>query len=82
MSIQLNKKCLFNKVIYLIYKRIFSTKKHKIIILGGIIMSDCTILGFAVGMVAGALIVANSSKAKELVDKGQKAVKEKVEKMK
>jgi len=45
-------------------------------------MSDCTLLGFAVGMVAGALIVANSSKAKELVDKGQKAVKEKVEKLK
>ena len=45
-------------------------------------MSDCTLLGFAVGMVAGALIVSNSSKARELVDKGKKAVKEQVEKIK
>ena len=45
-------------------------------------MSDCTLLGFAIGMVAGALIVANNSKAKEIVDKGTKAVKEQVEKLK
>lgn len=45
-------------------------------------MNDCTLLGFAVGMVAGALIVANSSKARELVDKGKKAVKDQVEKIK
>ena len=45
-------------------------------------MSDCTMLGFAVGMVAGALIVSNSAKARELVDKGKKAVKEQVEKIK
>ena len=45
-------------------------------------MSDCTLLGFAVGMVAGALIVANSAKAQELVEKGTKAVKQQVEKIK
>ena len=44
-------------------------------------MSDCTLLGFAVGMVAGALIVSNSAKAREMVDKGKKAVKEQVEKI-
>ena len=45
-------------------------------------MNDCTLLGFAVGMVAGALIVANSSKAQEMVEKGTKAVKQQVEKLK
>lgn len=45
-------------------------------------MNDCTLLGFAVGMVAGALIVANSSKAQEIVEKGTKAVKQQVEKIK
>jgi len=45
-------------------------------------MNDCTLLGFAVGMVAGALIVANSKKAQDLVEKGKKAVKQQVEKMK
>lgn len=45
-------------------------------------MNDCTLLGFAVGMVAGALIVANSNKAQEIVEKGTKAVKQQVEKLK
>lgn len=45
-------------------------------------MNDCTLLGFAVGMVAGALIVANSKKAQEVVEKGKKAVKQQVEKLK
>ena len=44
-------------------------------------MNDCTLLGFAVGMVAGALIVANSKKAQEVVEKGKKAVKQQVEKL-
>lgn len=45
-------------------------------------MNDCTLLGFAVGMVAGALLVANNSKAQEIVEKGTKAVKQQVEKIK
>lgn len=45
-------------------------------------MNDCTLLGFAVGMVAGALLVANSSKAQDIVEKGTKAVKQQVEKLK
>ena len=45
-------------------------------------MSDCTLLGFAVGMVAGALIVANSKKAQDVIEKGKKAVKQQIEKIK
>ena len=45
-------------------------------------MNDCMLLGFAVGLVAGAVIVSNSKKAQELVEKGKKAVKQQVEKMK
>ncbi len=44
-------------------------------------MKEC-LLGIAVGVVFGALLVQNSPKAKELVDKGTDMVKKKVEKMK
>ena len=45
-------------------------------------LNDCTLLGFAIGMVAGALIVSNNKKAQEIVEKGKKAVKQQVEKIK
>ena len=38
-------------------------------------------LGLALGMVGGALIVANSYKARSLVKKGQQEVMDKVDKM-
>lgn len=45
-------------------------------------MNDCTLMGFAVGLLAGALIVANNKKAQEIVEKGKKSVKQQIEKMK
>jgi len=45
-------------------------------------MNDCTIMGFAIGLIAGALIVSNNKKAQEMVEKGKKAVKQQIEKMK
>lgn len=45
-------------------------------------MNDCTLMGFAVGLLAGALIVASNKKAQEIVEKGKKAVKQQIEKMK
>ena len=45
-------------------------------------MNDCTLMGFAVGLLAGALIVANNKKAQENVEKAKKAVKQQIEKMK
>ncbi len=45
-------------------------------------MNDCTIMGFAIGLLAGALIVTNSKKAQDIVEKGKKAVKQQIEKMK
>ena len=45
-------------------------------------MNDCTLMGFAVGLLAGALIVANNKKAQESVEKAKKAVKQQIEKMK
>lgn len=45
-------------------------------------MNDCTLIGFAIGMMAGALIVSNNKKAQEIVEKGKKAVKQQIEKMK
>lgn len=45
-------------------------------------MNDCTLIGFALGMLAGALIVSNNKKAQEIVEKGKKAVKQQIEKMK
>lgn len=45
-------------------------------------MNDCMLLGFAVGMIAGALIVSNNKKAQDIVEQGKKAVKEQVQKIK
>ena len=45
-------------------------------------MNDCTLFGFALGMLAGAMLVAKSDKAREVVEKGQKAVKEQIQKLK
>ncbi len=44
-------------------------------------MKDCLLLGMALGLIAGALIVTNNPKAEEIVQKGKKAVKKQVEKL-
>ena len=38
-------------------------------------MKDCLLIGMALGVIAGALIVTNNTKAEQLVEKGKKAVK-------
>ena len=45
-------------------------------------MKDCVIISMALGLIAGALIVSNSEKAQEMVNKTKRAIKNKVEKMK
>lgn len=44
-------------------------------------MKDCLLLGMALGLIAGALIVTNNQKAEQLVEKGKKAIKKRIEKM-
>lgn len=44
-------------------------------------MKDCLLIGMALGLIAGALIVTNNPKAEALVQKGKKAVKKQVEKL-
>ncbi len=44
-------------------------------------MKDCLLIGMALGVIAGALIVTNNPKAKELAEKGKKAIKKHVEKI-
>ncbi len=44
-------------------------------------MKDCLLLGMALGLIAGALIVTNNAKAEEMVEKGKKAIKKQIEKM-
>ena len=44
-------------------------------------MKDCLLLGMALGLIAGALIVTNNSKAKQIVEKVKKAIKKQIEKM-
>lgn len=44
-------------------------------------MKDCVIISMAIGLITGALLVSNSKKAQELVDKGKKAFKNQIEKM-
>lgn len=44
-------------------------------------MKDCFLMGIALGLIAGALIVTNNVKAEELVEKGKRAVKKQIEKM-
>ncbi len=43
-------------------------------------MKEC-IFGLSVGVLLGALLVGNSPKAQEMIDKGTKQVKEKVSKL-
>ncbi len=43
-------------------------------------MKEC-IFGLAVGVLLGGLLVQNSPKAQEMLDKGTKVVKEKIDKM-
>lgn len=44
-------------------------------------MKDTLLIGFALGLIAGALIVTNNTKVAGLVEKGKKAVKKSVSKM-
>ncbi len=44
-------------------------------------MKEGLILGMAIGIIAGAVIVGSSKKAQDIVEKGKKAVKKKIEKM-
>lgn len=41
-------------------------------------MKDCVMIGMALGFIAGALLVSNNSQAQKVVEKGKKAVKDKV----
>mgnify|MGYP003475065406 CR=1 FL=1 len=43
-------------------------------------MKDCLLVGMALGLIAGALIVTHNKKAEQLVEKGKKAIKKQVEK--
>lgn len=45
-------------------------------------MRDSLLIGMAVGLLSGALIVSNNKKAQEMVEKGKKQVKKQLEKMK
>ncbi len=42
----------------------------------------CLLMGFGAGLVAGALLYKHSQEAKQLVNKGEKAVKEEMENVK
>ena len=42
----------------------------------------CMLVGFGAGLVAGALLYKHSQDARQMVNKGEKAVKEEVENMK
>lgn len=44
-------------------------------------MKEGLLIGMALGLIAGALIVTNNKKAEELVQKGKKAIKKQVEKI-
>ncbi len=45
-------------------------------------MKDGLIVGFALGLVCGALLVNSSHQAKDMVDKGKRAVKKQMQKLK
>lgn len=44
-------------------------------------MKDCLLVGMALGLIAGALIVTHNPKVEQLVEKGKKAVKKQIEKI-
>lgn len=44
-------------------------------------MKDGILCGMAIGLVAGALLVSNSAKARQMVEKGKKEVKKQIEKI-
>lgn len=44
-------------------------------------MKEGLLIGFALGLIAGAIIVTNNTKAEQLVEKGKKAVKKQISKM-
>lgn len=44
-------------------------------------MKDGLLIGLALGLIAGALIVTNNSKVEQIVQKGKKAVKKQLEKL-
>lgn len=44
-------------------------------------MKDAVLIGMALGFVVGALVVANNSQAKQMVEKSKKAVKDKLKKI-
>lgn len=41
-------------------------------------MRDSVMIGMALGFIAGALLVSNNSQAQKIVEKGKRAVKDKV----
>ena len=43
-----------------------------------VIMRDSVMIGMALGFIAGALLVSNNSQAQKIVEKGKRAVKDKV----
>ncbi len=45
-------------------------------------MKDCYTIAFGIGLIVGAMIVSKNEKAQELVEKGKKAVKKSIEKLK
>lgn len=45
-------------------------------------MKDCAIMFFALGLMVGAVVVSNNDKAMQMVEKGKKAVKKQIEKLK
>ena len=44
-------------------------------------MKEGLMIGLALGLIAGAIIVTNNKKAEQLVEKGKKAVKKQIEKL-
>jgi hypothetical protein len=44
-------------------------------------MKDGLLLGMALGLIIGAVVVTNNPKAEQIVNKGKKALKKQVEKM-
>ncbi len=45
-------------------------------------MKDCYTIAFGLGIIVGALIVSKNEQAQQLVEKGKKAVKKSIQKLK